>query len=68
MTLSWVRFVGLVAFSFLASVVLGLMAFNFLETYSSSTLPSDVVAVLMGLLLFSLFITLGILAAISEVH
>ncbi|MCP8312866.1 MAG: hypothetical protein H3Z53_00620 [archaeon] len=59
---------GMIVFSFLASVVLGWVFFNFVQSYSEPFIPPDVVAVLMGLLFFALFITFGVLTLIRETY
>lgn len=59
---------GMVALSFLASIVFGWISFNFVQSYSDSFLQPDVVAILMGLLVFALFVTLGVLASVYETH
>ncbi|MGQ9468856.1 MAG: hypothetical protein ACUVTD_03395 [Nitrososphaerales archaeon] len=68
MALSWARFVEMVALSFLASVVVGWIFFNFAQNYSEPFIPPDVIAVFMGLLFFALFITFGVLTSVYETY
>jgi hypothetical protein len=63
---SWTRFFLAVILSFIASIAFGWIFFVFAQSYSNPSIPPVMVATLMILLFFALFIALSVLTFIYE--